>query len=114
MIQHSFFPGPKSNESLGPHLRTHGPANPPDRCAQQREDENKDTYAHRDRNHWTCTHSETHKYMQLPTVIGPDSLFFASTDVCLFANVKLVIVHNNKDETDIKSVNILTDALNTL
>lgn len=37
-------------------------------------------------------------------------------DFCVFANVKLIhkIARNNKDETDTKPVNILTNALSTL
>lgn len=96
----------KSNKSLRPHLRTHWLANPPHLRAQQREDEYKGTYTHGDR----LPDMHSHRYTQLLTVVG----LAAPVDCCIFANVKLVTVNNNKDQTDSKSVNSLTNALSAL
>lgn len=52
----------------------------------------------------------SHRYTQLLTVAGSA----APVDCCIFANVKLVTVNNNKDETDSKSINSLTNALSAL
>jgi len=52
----------------------------------------------------------SHRYTQLLTVVG----LAAPVDCCIFANVKLVTVNNNKDQTDSKSVNSLTNALSAL